>query len=94
MRIVDDETRRIVMENRIDALENDRLFETSKQEEQQILMLEEPSNNSDSFQPDQCSESESEPIPSQDDEAELKQFAGKQQKKKGRPPKKLRKTRN
>ena len=30
MRIVDDETRRIVMENRIDALENDRLFETSK----------------------------------------------------------------
>ena len=30
MRIVDEETRRIVMENRIDALENDRLFENFK----------------------------------------------------------------
>ena len=30
MRIVDEETRRIVMENRIDALENDRLFDNFK----------------------------------------------------------------
>ena len=30
MRIVDEETRRIVMENRIDALEDDHLFERYK----------------------------------------------------------------
>ncbi len=33
MRTVDEETRRIVMQNRIDALENDNLFKNLKNDE-------------------------------------------------------------
>lgn len=33
MRVVDDETRRIIQQNRIDALEADNLFETLREEE-------------------------------------------------------------
>jgi len=37
MRIVDEETRRIVMQNRIDALEEDNLFDNIRNEEEEIL---------------------------------------------------------
>jgi len=36
MRIVDEETRRIVMQNRIDGLENDKIFEKYKDWEAEI----------------------------------------------------------
>ena len=37
MRIVDEETRRIVMENRLDALENDKLFEKFRAADDQLV---------------------------------------------------------
>lgn len=49
MRIVDEETRRIVMQNRIDALENDKIFETF-----QVGEVDEPE-----FVPEEVSESQS-----------------------------------
>ena len=45
MRIVDEETRKIVMENRLEALENDRLFEKFKAQDD--LMIPDVENSKD-----------------------------------------------
>ena len=72
MRIVDDETRRLVMENRIDALENDRLFEHSKQDFEALAYLNDQDEKDDAaeFVPDNNAESSSDSQQSNLDEAD------------------------
>ena len=40
MRVVDEETRRLVMQNRIDSLEGDKLFQFYKQTDEDKIELE------------------------------------------------------
>ncbi len=61
MRIVDEETRRIVMQNRIDSLEGDKLFQTYKEHEQDDLDVDSQVNDAAAeFVPEASSSSSSE----------------------------------
>ena len=51
MRIVDEETRRIVMENRLDALENDKLFEKFRAADDQLVADEDSNSDQAEFVP-------------------------------------------